>query len=83
MNLYNITVSEKINFRIICNNIRYHLYQVKTMQNVFLHNVWKMRKLIFLNIQGNDTHGVDDSYYLCYGKIIRYRGLLRGLYFCW
>ena len=40
-----------------------------------------MRKLIFLNIQGNDTHGVDDSYYLCCGKIIRYRGLLRGLYF--
>ena len=35
----------------------------------------------FFNIQGSDTHGVDDSYYLCYDKIIGYRGLLRGLYY--
>ena len=73
-------MSEKTNFRIMAIIYRYHLYQVKTMQNVFFHNVWKMRKIFFLNIQGSDTHGVD-SYYLCYDEIIGYRGLLRGLYY--
>ena len=37
--------------------------------------------IYFFNIQGSDTHGVDDSYYLYYDKIIGYRGLLRGLYY--
>lgn len=81
MNLYNKTVSEKINFRITAIIYRYHLYQVKTVQNVLFHNVSKMRKIFLKNIQGSDTHGVDDSYYLCYDKIIEYRGLLGGFYY--
>ena len=82
MNLYNITMSEKTNFRIMAIIYGYHLYQVKTMQNIFFfHKVWKMRKIFYKNIRGSDTHGVDVSYYLCYDKIIGYRGLLRGLYY--